>query len=178
MLGFCFSKGHRIMNVPTDPYLPYLFDGEEISMTTRLWTHGYDLYMPDRDIIYHIYEEHHKRPLFWNDDWNKEKRKHVSAAQNRINYVLQLHGRWPSRGTLELREVHKYSLGTQRDINDYWQWIQMDFEHKTGDKKEHQSAEWCPALEKGGMERMPTKSEKEAAAAAALKKNKQKQKQI
>mgnify|MGYP001385833098 CR=1 FL=1 len=32
--------------MPYDGYLPMLFDGEEMSMGLRLWTHGYDLYAP------------------------------------------------------------------------------------------------------------------------------------
>ena len=42
--GFTFSKGHRVLRVPTDPYLPYTFDGEETAMGVRAWTWGYDLY--------------------------------------------------------------------------------------------------------------------------------------
>lgn len=52
--GFSFQKGHRILNVPNDPYAAYLFDGEEMSMAIRMWTHGYDFYAPHKDIAYHL----------------------------------------------------------------------------------------------------------------------------
>eukprot|EP00483_Globobulimina_turgida_P008172 UN08188 len=39
---FSFARGHKLTNVPSDPYLPYLYDGREILMTVRLFTFGYD----------------------------------------------------------------------------------------------------------------------------------------
>jgi Glycosyltransferase (GlcNAc) len=38
--GFLFYAGHILREVPFDPHLPYLFDGEEILYSARLWTHG------------------------------------------------------------------------------------------------------------------------------------------
>ncbi len=38
--GFMFFSGAALKNVPFDPLLPYLFDGEEILYSARLWTHG------------------------------------------------------------------------------------------------------------------------------------------
>lgn len=35
--GFSFSRAHRVRTVKNDPYLPHIFDGEEIVLTTRLW---------------------------------------------------------------------------------------------------------------------------------------------
>lgn len=35
-----FYAGHILREVPFDPLLPYLFDGEEILYSVRLWTHG------------------------------------------------------------------------------------------------------------------------------------------
>ncbi|ETO04471.1 hypothetical protein RFI_32926 [Reticulomyxa filosa] len=149
---YIFGRGHRLLNVPTNPYLPYLFDGEEILMSTRLWTHGYDLYLPDRDIIYHIYEQYYKRPLFWNDNWNEEKRGAVKAAQNRINYILQLYDQYPKRGHLDLRDIDKYSLGKQRDPKLFWRWFKYNFQTK-------ESPDFCSKLRNGGFVRIPTNSE-------------------
>ena len=38
--GFLFYAGNILREVPFDPHLPYLFDGEEILYSARLWTHG------------------------------------------------------------------------------------------------------------------------------------------
>ncbi|ETO00482.1 hypothetical protein RFI_36958 [Reticulomyxa filosa] len=149
---FSFSKGHRLLAIPTDPYLPYLFDGEEILMSLRLWTFGYDLYLPDTDVIYHIYEQYYKRPLFWNDDWNIQKKTAVRTAQNWINYVLQLYEKYPKRGQLDVREIDKYGLGKERDPAQFWKWIDYDFQKM-------ESPEFCNLLKKEGFERVPINSD-------------------
>eukprot|EP01084_Bolivina_argentea_P300687 518556_1 len=160
--GFSFAKGHKLKNVPSDPYLPYLFDGEEILMTIRLFTNGYDLYMPDRDIIFHIYEEHRKRPLFWHDNWNRDKQKFEKKAQNRLLYILKLLKKYKPaimdntivfNMSVDIRDIEKYNLGNKRDINDYWKWIDMDF-----DKKE--SGDFCTEIQKGKIKRLPIKQDK------------------
>ena len=38
--------------------------GEEIIMSTRLWTHGYDIFSPSQAVVGHIYVRRHK-PKFW-----------------------------------------------------------------------------------------------------------------
>ena len=39
--------------VPFDPELPYLFDGEELLYSARLWTSGYDLFAPVANAVFH-----------------------------------------------------------------------------------------------------------------------------
>jgi hypothetical protein len=41
--------------VPYDPYLPFVFQGEEILNTIRGFTFGYDFYAPSRNVAFHIY---------------------------------------------------------------------------------------------------------------------------
>jgi hypothetical protein len=53
--GFSFGRGHFVVQVPYDQFLPLVFHGEEISMTVRGFTHGYDFYAPVRNVAYHIY---------------------------------------------------------------------------------------------------------------------------
>ena len=36
-----------------DPLLPMVFQGEEISVGMRSWSHGYDFYAPLRSAIFH-----------------------------------------------------------------------------------------------------------------------------
>lgn len=42
-------------SVPYDPYLPLVFQGEEILQTIRSFTHGYDFYAPVRNVAFHLY---------------------------------------------------------------------------------------------------------------------------
>jgi hypothetical protein len=54
--GFSLAKCHAWHAVPYDPALKMVFDGEEFSIATRLWTRGYDFYTPDKVFIGHDYE--------------------------------------------------------------------------------------------------------------------------
>jgi hypothetical protein len=53
--GLSFSKCHAMQRVPYDPNLPQVFDGEEFSMAMRLFTNGYDIYAPGRNLVFHDY---------------------------------------------------------------------------------------------------------------------------
>lgn len=53
--GFLFSPGRAIVDCPFDPDLPELFHGEEILYSARLWTHGYRLYTPSHNVLFHHY---------------------------------------------------------------------------------------------------------------------------
>jgi len=50
---FMFAWAQWIRDVPYDPYL--YFWGEEITMAVRLWTHGWDLFSPSYNLIWHQY---------------------------------------------------------------------------------------------------------------------------
>ena len=53
--GLSFSKCHAERKTPYDPNLPFVFDGEEFSKASRLWTYGYDMYTPHRVFVFHDY---------------------------------------------------------------------------------------------------------------------------
>mmetsp|Transcript_1683 Transcript_1683/g.2416 ORF Transcript_1683/g.2416 Transcript_1683/m.2416 type:complete len:896 (-) Transcript_1683:65-2752(-) len=67
--GFSFARGHFVIQVPYDQYLPMIFQGEEISIGIRGFTYGYDFYAPQRSVLYHYY----------NSDPNTKKRKKVAS---------------------------------------------------------------------------------------------------
>jgi hypothetical protein len=51
--GFLFAPGHFVEEVPYDPELYFL--GEEIAMTLRAFTCGYDLFHPHEQFVWHDY---------------------------------------------------------------------------------------------------------------------------
>lgn len=51
--GMSFSRGHFVTTVPYDCCSPDLFMGEEIGMTVRAFTHGYDIYAPSESLVFH-----------------------------------------------------------------------------------------------------------------------------
>jgi len=62
--GFYFTHGSIVDKVPFDPLLPFIFMGEEIALSHRFWTSGYDIYGPSADVLSHEYlrYDHQK---FW-----------------------------------------------------------------------------------------------------------------
>ena len=51
--GFLFSHATAMLEVPYDPYIYFI--GEEITMSARYWTHGYDLFTPTKSMVFHLY---------------------------------------------------------------------------------------------------------------------------
>jgi hypothetical protein len=60
--GLSFQKCHAELNVPYDPFLDGVFDGEETSRGIRFFTHGYDVYTPDKVLVTHDYNGHQSNP--------------------------------------------------------------------------------------------------------------------
>ena len=61
--GLSFHRCHAELNVPVDPYLDGVFDGEEGSRGLRFFTHGYDVYTPDVVLVTHDYHTHQSNPV-------------------------------------------------------------------------------------------------------------------
>jgi GT2 family glycosyltransferase len=106
--GYSFAPGSMIRDVPYDPYLPYVFFGEEYDMGARLFTHGYDLYHPTKMHVYHKWNE--KRPTFWEQKpGEKEEVEKKSYARLRSKFKLE-----PKN-----ENMGKYDIGTERTLREY-----------------------------------------------------------
>ena len=110
--GFCFADGSFVQDVPYDPNL--FFRGEEITMTIRAYTHGYDFFHPHKIILWHEYT----RP--------KAPKNHNAALMNqahhRTNVFLGLSGE--NRDSIDFRP---YGLGTARTFADYETFAGINF---------------------------------------------------
>ena len=53
--GFFFTRAEFLRDIPFDPFMPWLFMGEEIALSMRAWTHGWDIYAPRKNLIAHQY---------------------------------------------------------------------------------------------------------------------------
>jgi hypothetical protein len=67
--GFVFAHGQFVVDVPSDA-LTY-FNGEELALAARAFTHGYDLHYPNENLIWHLYYQ--PAPKHWGDSrvWPK-----------------------------------------------------------------------------------------------------------
>lgn len=125
--GFVFAPGSIIRDVPYDPNLPHLFQGEEVLYSARAWTHGYDFFTAPVNIVLHKYYRKDE-PKFWNDlsSWDAEQKKSAERARR----ILGL-----SKPVIRPGE-DPHGLGNVRSIDEYWAFAGLDPKAKTSKSKE------------------------------------------
>lgn len=125
--GYIFGPAKIMHDAPPDPYM--FFAQEEINMAVRMWTHGWDIFSPDKILLYHYYnvtEESKKRPLHWADNTNWAEKDHIS--RERFDYLM---GANPHASSAALTNIEGHSLGTARSIEDYYAFSDVNFSTKT-----------------------------------------------
>lgn len=120
--GFLFCEGKMLKDVPYDPYLDYLFVGEEILHSVRIWTAGYDIFTPNENIAYHEYTRAEK-PKIWTD-----KNYRDDDAFEKVKELIGL------KGNSGLYNDYKYGLGNKRTLEEYYKFAGIDLEKKTVNK--------------------------------------------
>ena len=133
--GFFFAGGDFLHEVPFDPFLPWIFMGEEISMSARLWTSGYDIFSPTTNVLNHYYVRRHY-PKFWESVNRFFKRpihnNLVELVLKRVKSMLE----YPeSRSELinpnsVLYRLEEWSMGTKRSFKEYMEMVGIDTLHK------------------------------------------------
>ncbi|GAM26164.1 hypothetical protein SAMD00019534_093390 [Acytostelium subglobosum LB1] len=126
--GFSFSLATMIQEVPYDPHLEHLFFGEEMLMSTRLWTSGYDLYCPTHAIIFHLWKRDH-RPTFREVGSTELAIKQKQQSIKRLKVILRMVDN--NDGDLELAIEDKYNIGQQRTLEQYQEYCGVDFRQQT-----------------------------------------------
>jgi len=123
--GFIFGPGRMVRDVPFDPDLPHLFQGEEILLSARLWTAGYDFYTPTANLAFHHYYRK-DQPKFWNDmDYAAEQKRTVKKV------IELLQGR---------KTGYPYGMGTARSLDDYYAYAGIDWASRSTSTE----AAFCP----------------------------------
>lgn len=150
--GLSFSKCHAETAVPVDKYGEYIFDGEEFSRAARLWTHGYDFYTPNRNVVFHNYTAPHRDPPA-NGKPNPKNLNGptVKKAVNRLKHWLGI----PYEGEADLREIEMYGAGPQRTLDQFAEWTGIDLKNK--DIKNGR----CHSLEYVSYVRPPSRSRRD-----------------
>lgn len=116
---FCFADGKFAEEVQHDP--EYYFHGEEISISVRSFTHGYDLFHPHKIIAWHEYTRK-GRTKHWDDDKNWHIRNAKCHKRNRILLGMEKDG--------DNIDFGKYGLGKERTIKDYEKYAGISFEKR------------------------------------------------
>lgn len=122
--GFIFTSSEFIEEIPYDPYL--YFHGEEQSLAIRAFTKGWDIYHPNKIVLYHYYKN--KNESYTTHHWHNETdKKRVfnwnflhERALKRLNKLLFEDGMKNSI----------YGLGRMRTIEDFKKLSGIDYKNK------------------------------------------------
>ena len=113
--NFFIARKAILNDVPFDPYLPFLFEGEEILYTIRAYTSGYNIFSPNRNILFHHYIRQGE-PKFW-DDLDLLNRESILKVKYYLSYPIDLND--IKSGAIK-NSIPRYGLGNQRRLSDYW----------------------------------------------------------
>ena len=117
--------------------------GEEIIMSTRLWTAGYDIFSPTQSVVGHIYVRRHK-PKFW----ESVHRAFSPGVHNPLQMMIlsrikyQLGYPESAKDMLKpknlLTAVEQYSMGKERPLEEYLRIVGLNMT-----RKEVTYTAWC-----------------------------------
>jgi hypothetical protein len=122
---FCFARSQWAKEIRHDPEI--YFSGEELNLTVRSYTHGWDLFHPHKLVVWHsTMREERSGILKWDDDakngvdwWRKQ-----DHARKRIRILL----RTEEDPNIDLKG---YDLGTVRSLRDYEKYAGVHFQTKS-----------------------------------------------
>lgn len=121
--GFLFSESKMIEDVPYDPHL--YFEGEETTMSLRLFTNGYDVFHIPRIPLFHCYVDYSntaKRPMHWSAEEDKDRSikwtKLQAKSKDRIEKIINQN----------LSNI--YGLGSVRTLSEYKDFTGIDIKNK------------------------------------------------
>jgi hypothetical protein len=128
--GMHFSEAYFLKELPYDPNLDYLFVGEEILHSIRFFTHGWDIFTPSENVVFHYYTRS-EQPKIWTDnpyysDENAfEKVKKYLNLLDKDKQTTPLPANHPIMNNFD-----KYGLGNVRTLQDYYDFAKIDIENK------------------------------------------------
>jgi len=144
--GFFITHARFLKDVPYDPFLPYIFMGEEIIMSTRAWTNGYDIYGPAEDVVSHEYVRA-ESPKFWesvgvifgNEGLHNELDLLILARiKHQLGYPDASFSKVKDKTLLQ--HLKRFSMGNKRKLQDFMRIAGIDLEAMDIDEKK---SNWC-----------------------------------
>jgi glycosyltransferase involved in cell wall biosynthesis len=121
---FAFTVGQFCKEVKHDPN--YYFHGEEISIAARAYTHGYDLFHPNKVICWHEYTRK-GRSKQWDDDGKWVERNNTCHLRNRKLFGMD--------GEINDIDFGIYGFGTVRTLRDYEKYSGLSFAKRAIQKR-------------------------------------------
>lgn len=118
--GFIFSQSDFVNDVPYDPEL--FFFGEELNISYRAFTKGYNLYHPRAIFVWHYYTRKDS-PHIWNDSttWSKIDQASLHKMQTLLHLIPFEEDKY-----FDFHDS-RYSLGNIRSFEEYERYMGIDF---------------------------------------------------
>lgn len=142
--GFMFFPGAVLSEMPIDPHLPYLFEGDEILFSVRLFTHGWDVWSPIKNVIWHRYKGSDsakkaggKRGDVFSDHGDKFKWLQGEAHQ-KVKWLLKVSDVKPS--AIVMKDIERYLLGKTRTLEQYEEFALVNFKNQSTSSNDR----FCP----------------------------------
>ena len=120
---FAFGPNAWAKSVRHDPNI--FFAGEELNLTVRSFTHGYDLFHPHRVVIWHATMRTERDGMLVWDDYGKEGKgidDLQSHARARVRQLLGVEDNGIDLGV--------YGLGDERSVYDFEKFAGLDFRNR------------------------------------------------
>lgn len=122
---FSFADAHWAKTIKHD--VDIYFSGEEINLTVRSFTHGYDLFHLNKTVIWHAMERKERNGiLVWDDQWKRGDTTWTTEQDKARAKIRQL-----LRTEYNGFDLTGYDLGTERTIEDYEKYSGFNFKEKT-----------------------------------------------
>lgn len=143
--GYIFAHASLLEAVPFDPFLPFIFMGEEISMSIRFWTAGFDIYAPSSSVVSHEYGRE-EAPKYWEslnmiygkgDMHNGLSALLLPRVQRLVGFPEALGADAVEPASL-LERLDQFGIGRARRAEDFIGMMQIDLERKT-----QATPSWC-----------------------------------
>lgn len=123
--GFSFSRGHFFINVPYDQYQVMVFQGEEVSVSIKGFTIGYDFYTPERSVCFHHYDREDKRIKYYGENDKKYDDEVFERGMRRVVGVIHM-GPDLSPESWDHEDEDFYGLGGVRTPEKFYKTFGID----------------------------------------------------
>ncbi|KAF2072433.1 hypothetical protein CYY_006245 [Polysphondylium violaceum] len=128
--GFFFTTGEALDLVPFDPYLPNLFEGEEILYSVRMWTAGFRFFGPTINLCYHYYTRKGS-PKFWEDD--HQYGTDMVKSMDKVKFILGWNTTRVDTSGPIYKDIEKYSIHDKNLLEEYYKRYHINVKDKKVD---------------------------------------------
>ena len=143
--GFLITHGTFCETIGFDPFLPYLFMGEELALSVRFFTHGFDIYAPSVDVLKHEYVRKESSKFWESVGWvYSNGALHNDLTDLIVERVQYLSGFPEAREIDQIQpksivtRIQDFGLGNKRTKDQFASLMGLNYEKRTCTAQD-----WC-----------------------------------